>query len=281
MVMSPSPVVKTVGSLRAFLFDMDGTLTLGDALLPGAQELLDYLDRSGRYYALVTNNSSKDAEAFAKNLKRLGLSVESDRIITSTQATIHYLQTYYSGSRVYAVGTPYFVSELAAAGFRIAVDEDEAADVVVMGFDLTATYEKLATASRFVLNGARLVGANPDFRCPVPGGYIPDCGALTKVIELTTGVSPVFLGKPERGILEVALKHVEYPWEKVGFVGDRLYTDIEGAYRHGLTSVLVLSGESSLETLADSEVKPDYVYSTVLELYLELRRCDEEAGHYF
>lgn len=272
--MTKPPV--SLQDVQAFLFDMDGTLTMGDHLIEGARELIQYLAETNRYYALVTNNSSKSAFNYAEKLLRAGLRIDTDRITTSSHATIHYLRRQNPEARLFVVGTPTFERDLREAGFKLVPDDSDTVDFVVIGFDTTVTYEKLARATQHVLNGARLVGSNPDLRCPVPGGYIPDCGALTQVVELAAGAKAEFLGKPERGILEAALAGPGIPLERTAFVGDRLYTDILGANRHGLTSILVLSGEAKLEDLVEAQVCPNHVYVSVKELLHDLKRLDLE-----
>lgn len=263
--------MKRLSDVKAFLFDMDGTLVLGDQVIDGANELLRYLEKEDLYYAIVTNNSSNSAAFYADKLTRLGLEVPHERIITSAHATIDWLKHHAPVAKLYVVGTAALEEELRRAGFVLVPPDANEADIVVMGFDTTLTYEKLVAATRFVLRGARLIATNPDLRCPVVEGFIPDCGSITRVIELTTGVKATYLGKPEPEIVKAALRGRNINLEDVAFVGDRLYTDVATARKNGLVSVLVLTGETSADQLPEQTLQPDFVFHSVRQLYDALR----------
>jgi HAD superfamily hydrolase (TIGR01457 family) len=249
--------------IRHFLFDLDGTLYLGDRLLDGTPELLARLRATGRAWAYLTNNSSKSTEEYHAKTERLGIGVPPGRVVTSGAATADYLLREAGIARVYVLGTPSLERELAAAGLSLGA---EGAQAVVLGFDLTFTYEKFERACRLLRGGAAFIATHPDLVCPTPEGPVPDCGALTAAVTAATGVQPTVIGKPHRAMLETALRRLGARPDTTAVVGDRLYTDMELGFRGGLTTVLVLSGESTEETVRDCPRRPDWVLPSVREL---------------
>ena len=248
-----------------FLLDMDGTLYLGDEVFPGAVDFIDTITATGRKYIYLTNNSSRAGEDYITRLKKLGFPCEAHNVFTSGMAAGLYLKTRYAGRRVYVVGTPAFEEELRVYGVDLTEDDD--ATVVCVGFDTTLTYEKLNKAVHFLRRGADFIAANPDWVCPMPAGEVlPDCGSICALLTAASGVKPYFIGKPNRGMVDIISEEVGIPNDKICCVGDRLYTDIAVAVNAGAVSVLVMSGETTPEILAESETKPDYVLKDVAEL---------------
>ncbi|HEY63154.1 MAG TPA: HAD-IIA family hydrolase [Caldilineae bacterium] len=264
-------VRRRVSSLTGFLLDMDGTLYLGDTLLPGALEFLTQLQTRGIPFIYLTNNSSQDAEAYARKLKRLGLSATCDQVLTSGAATSSWLRARYPRARLFVLGTPSLQAEFAEAGFLLV---DEAPDLVVLGFDKTLTYDRLARACTFIREGVPWIATHPDINCPVPGGFIPDAGAIAAAIIASTGREPmVTIGKPNPYIFQEAVARLGTPVATTAMVGDRLYTDIAGARAAGLVAILVLSGETTPEDLKDAADRPDLVFPSVRELAQVLATC--------
>ncbi len=256
---------QPLGAIRAFLMDMDGTVYLGNRLLPGAKGFFRLLDRRGIPYLFFTNNCSRDRTLYREKLARMGLEVASDRIITSGEATALYLATRTTHRRLYVLGTPSLEAEFRAAGFALAEEE---VDAVVLGFDTTLTYAKLERACHLLRGGAAFVATHPDRVCPTERGPVPDCGAMAALLVKATGVRPVVVGKPSRLMVSMALRKLGrgYRARDVAMVGDRLYTDMRMARRAGLTAVLVLSGETRREALARTRDIPDYVFPSIREL---------------
>ena len=252
-----------------FLFDMDGTLYLGDEVYEGAIELMEDLPRLGKRYIYLTNNSSRAGSDYISRLRRLGFPCEKENVFTSGMATGLYLNEKHPGARVYLVGTKAFYGELLSYGINL-VEED--ADVVVAGFDTELVYEKLNKAVRYLRRGAAFIEANPDWVCPMPAGEVlPDCGSICALLTAASGAVPVVIGKPNRNMVDIISHMTAVPNSRICCVGDRLYTDIAVAQNAEAVSLLVLSGETDEKMLEEAERKPDYVLPAVKDLHRVLR----------
>ena len=256
-----------------FLFDMDGTLYLGDEVYEGAIALMEDLPRLGKRYIYLTNNSSRAGTDYIARLRRLGFPCEAENVFTSGMATGLYLQQKHPGARVYLAGTKAFHRELVSYGVKLVNDElghteAEDVDVVVQGFDTELHYEKLDRAVHYLRRGAAFLAANPDWVCPMPRGEVlPDCGSICALLTASSGREPTYIGKPNRSMIDVISTLTGIPNEKICAVGDRLYTDIAVAQNAGSVSVLVLSGETTPEMAAAAERQPDYILPSVRELH--------------
>ena len=185
-------------------------------------------------------------------------------MMISSHIIIKYLKEYYDKKSIYVVGTPSLIQEFESFDMNL-TEEDP--DIVVLGFDTTLTYEKLSKACHYIRNGCTYFGINPDWNCPMEGGtFIPDCGSMAKLIEASTGKFPEFFGKPSKHTLDYIIKETGYQPEEIAIVGDRLYTDIAVADGSDVTSILVLSGESTREDVEKSDVKPDVVVENLVEI---------------
>ena len=262
--MSPYPL----NTIRCFLLDMDGTFYLGDRLLPGALEFIDLLKQRGTRFLFLTNNSSKGRRQYADKIGRLGLSLPEEVIFTSGEATAIYLKRQKPGARLFVVGTPALEDELLAHGFTLCQNDP---DFVVLGFDTTLTYQKLWKLCDLVRDGLPYIATHPDINCPTETGYMPDIGAMMACIAASTGRQPdVIVGKPYAPVVEALAEKTGLPIHQLAMVGDRLYTDIAlGAA--GLTTVLVLSGETRREEIATSPHQPDYVMENLADLAAALK----------
>lgn len=247
---------------------MDGTFYLGDRLLPGALDFMTALAEAGRDYLFLTNNSSRDARAYAEKLTSLGFSVAPAKILTSGEATIRFLRSHHPEARVYLLGTPALEGEFRAAGIDL-VEESPA--LVVLGFDLTLTYHKLERACTFIRRGAGFVATHPDLNCPTGEGFIPDAGAMSAFITAATGVSPKVIGKPQREIVAAAEEKTGMPAAVMAMIGDRLYTDVAMGCATGVTTILVLTGETGPAELASSRLQPDLVAGSLRDVAQWLR----------
>jgi 4-nitrophenyl phosphatase/NagD protein len=250
-------------NIKCFILDMDGTVYLGEKILPGAVEFLAYLKNTGRDFLFLTNNSSTDAIYYAKKLAGMGIACQAENILTSGEATALYLKNTKKYQRIYLLGTPILEEEFKRHGFILTKDNPEC---VVLGFDTTLTYEKLTAACHLIRGKTPFIATHPDYNCPTETGYIPDCGAMTAFIEASTGVLPQVIGKPNKEIIEAFLNKKNYAKSEMAIVGDRLYTDIATGVNAGITTVLVLSGESTLADVEASKIKPDYVFDNVGKL---------------
>lgn len=260
-----------------FLFDMDGTLYLGDEVYAGAIELMNDLPALGKKNIYLTNNSSRAGEDYIARLRRLGFPCERENVFTSGMATGMYLNQRHPGAKVYLAGTKAFHRELVSYGIDLINDENghtdcDEADVVVQGFDTELVYEKLERACHFLRRGAAFIAANPDWVCPMPADEVlPDCGSICALLTASSGKEPTYIGKPNRNMIDVISAMTGIPNDKICAVGDRLYTDIAVAQNAGSASVLVLSGETTPEMARAAERQPDYILADVHELHNVLK----------
>lgn len=250
---------------RLFLLDMDGTLYLGDDVFDGAVDFINTIKATGREYIYLTNNSSRAGIDYVTRLRKLGFPCEMENVFTSGMATAMYLNNNFPGCTVYPVGTKAFENELLSYGVKLGDSED--VKVVCVGFDTSLTYEKLDKAVHYIRHGAAFIAANPDWVCPMPAGEVlPDCGSICALLTASTGVKPVFIGKPNRNMVDIISMKTGVPNEQICCVGDRLYTDIAVAQNAGAVSICVLSGESTIDDINAAERKPDYVLDDVSKI---------------
>ena len=250
--------------VECFLLDMDGTFYLGEELIEGSLEFIDALNRIGRRYLFLTNNSSKDSQQYADKITRLGLTVSREKIMTSGEATAMHVQSQSPGARVYVVGTQALEQEFARRGLLLT---DESPDYAILGFDTTLTYAKLWKLCDLVRAGTPYIATHPDFNCPTETGFMPDIGAMIAFVRASTEREPdLIVGKPNRLLVEKAAERTGVPVSRMCMVGDRLYTDIALGATAGIPTVLVLSGETKLEEVAGSPHQPGIVFQNLAEL---------------
>lgn len=260
---------------QCFLLDMDGTIFIGERLLPGARRFLELLRSRGMKYLFLTNNSSSHRGRYAAKLRRLGLGVGEAEIFTSGEATARYLKKQKPGARIYLVGTPALEEEFASHGFNL-VHKDP--DFAVLGFDTTLTYEKIWRLCDFVREGRPYIATHPDVNCPTEGGFKPDIGAMIAMVEASTGRRPdVIVGKPYPPLIEAVEVKTGVPIDQMCMVGDRLYTDM-ALGRAGVTTVLVLTGETQRGDLGDAPRSPDFVVQDLVELANLIEEPSSEQG---
>ena len=248
---------------------MDGTIYLGPNPIDGALEFLRFLKASGRKRLFFTNNPTADASAYSNKLRRMEIEAEPEDILTSGEATARYLVSETPYRRIFVVGMPSFEAELTRAGLTL-VDHDP--DAVVIAFDKTLTYAKLEQACLLLRTGLPYIATNPDKVCPTEYGCIPDCGATAALLAAAANREPKYIGKPNPEMVRMGLQKIGAAPETTAMVGDRLYTDMQMAYDSGITSILVLSGESTPEDVARAERKPDFVFRSVRELHQILEK---------
>lgn len=248
-------------SKKLFVLDMDGTFYLGDRILEGSLDFIERIRKSGREFMFFTNNASKTPEYYMDKLKKMGCDVNRKDIVTSGDVTIEYLLKKYADNKVYLVGTPLLEESFRKAGINLV--PGESADVVVVSFDLTLTYEKVSKACGFIRKGAVFIATHMDLNCPTEHGPIPDCGSICAMITASTGVKPKYLGKPFNETIDAILRISGCKTDEIAIIGDRLYTDIAMGYKNGVTSILVLTGETKPEDVEKSEIKPDFIFSSL------------------
>ncbi|HET8788659.1 MAG TPA: HAD-IIA family hydrolase, partial [Actinomycetes bacterium] len=239
---------------QAYAFDLDGTIYLGDHLLPGARRLVEELRRRGLVVRFLSNNPTKDPEQYADKLARLGLPTPVDEIVNTVVTMTRWLLDNAPGAVVYPISEPPLVRALEKAGIRMSSDPAEI-DVVVASYDRTFTYEKLQIAFDAIWyhRRARLVATNPDRFCPFPGGRgEPDCAAIIAAVEACTGVRcEANTGKPDPAMLRAALTGLDVAPADCVMVGDRLSTDIRMGLDTGMAAALVLTGDTAAEDLQE------------------------------
>ena len=246
--------------IRLFVLDLDGTVSLGDRLLPGAAEMIARARSLGRRILFFTNNTSRSPLEYVERLNRMGLAVTRADILTAGDVTVHYLRQHHPGARVFLLGVPALRESFAAGGIRL-VEEDP--DLVVAGFDKTLTYERLEKACIFLRRGAGFLATHPDINCPTEAEPIPDCGAICAAITASTGRAPRCLGKPAAETVELVEAVSGLRRESIAFVGDRLYTDVACGTRNGALGILVMTGETTPDMLAESSFSPDAVFPSL------------------
>jgi HAD superfamily hydrolase (TIGR01450 family) len=250
-----------------YALDLDGTVYLGDALLPGAAETVARIRAAGSRLVFLTNNPLRPAASYAEQLSGLGIPAAEADVVTPLGVLTAYLSRRHPGAAVLTVAEPLVDQTLAAAGITVTA-EPAAAGVVVVSFDRTFSYAKLLLAYRAVRHfGAVIVATNPDPFCPTPDGGWPDCAAMLAAVEACTGArAEAMMGKPGEYMAAELLRRLDAPPDAAAIVGDRLSTDVSMSGSLGMTSVLVLSGATSPGELAASPVRPDYVIEGIGQL---------------
>jgi NagD protein len=254
-----------------YVFDLDGTLYLDDALLPGAAETIRALRSRGARLTFLTNKPLERGSSYAAKLTALGMPVAADEVVTSIDALLAYLAAKPPAGPIVAVTEPLLAGILVESGYALAADDrPDEATLVVVAFDRTFDYPKLERAFRAVKAGARIVATNPDPYCPTADGGIPDCAAMLAAIEACTGsLAEAIVGKPSAHMARTLLDRLGLPPEDVLVVGDRLLTDVALAHSAGMDAALVLTGATRREDVGSVERPPEFVLDDLRELVSE------------
>ncbi len=258
-------------SKKLYLFDMDGTLYLGEKLYTFTIALLEKLKATGRKNLFMTNNSSKSVADYIRKLEKLGIPATREDFITSSQATAYYLKQHFPGKRLYVCGTRSLKAELEMEGFTVTESVDDT-QVIVMGFDTELTFQKLHNVSFMLLTRENMpyIATNPDYVCPTEFGSVPDCGSVCDMIYNATKKRPIVIGKPSPLMPQLAMEQWGYSKEETAVVGDRIYTDVKSGLNAGITGLLVMSGETDAAILAASDVRPHLVLQDAGEILAAL-----------
>jgi len=249
--------------IKGLLIDVDGTLCLGDSIIPGTAEIIEKIRLSEIPFLVLSNNSSMSSEEYLGKLHRLGFNLKREELLTATEATVFYLKEKYPDARVMPLGMSGFVGELIDGGINIV---DDSPDVVLLAYDKTINFDKLNKAGHYIKQGSVFLATHPDMLCNSSDGYDIDIGAFIMILEKSTGVKATIIGKPEDTMARLSMKRLNLPAKDIAVIGDRLYTDIAFANKNKMQSVLVLSGEATVSDLKDSQVKPDYIIGSILDL---------------
>lgn len=258
--------------IACFVLDMDGTINLGDSVIPGAHEFVALLARRQIPCFYFTNNSSRSPLAYVERLRNLGFAdVTREQVMTSGDVMIHVLTQFSPHPRVFLSGTPALEHQFADAGIVLLDADCKSADYAVLGFDTTFDYRKADTLCRLISAGVPFYATNIDRVCPLEGGaFMPDCGSMAAMISHATGIRPVFVGKPFPETARYILSRTHTPADRTAIVGDRLYTDILTAVNGGLIGIAVLSGEIGWQDIERSEFQPDYILESVADIHAAL-----------
>ncbi len=251
---------SSLENVKAVFLDLDGTIYLGSSLISGALDFLKRCDEKGVKRYFLSNNSSRSVSQYVEKLLKLDIPCTADDVLLSTHDLLSWLKQN-DVNRTYAIATDGMCEMLENEGITV---RDVNPQYVVLGYDTEINYEKVSMASIHLHKGVPLVASHPDMVCPSPEGGLPDVGAYLAMLKVTTGVDPVHItGKPNPGMIMHKIEELGYSPEECAMVGDRLYTDMEMANRAGCVSVLVLSGEATLEDLQESDVDVDVVVESV------------------
>ncbi len=263
--MTRSAIPRPDRLFGGYALDLDGTVYLGEELIGGAAETIQALRRVARV-VFVTNKPLETAESYAKKLSGLGVATSSSDIVTPLDSLVHYMNKHHPKASILTVAEDLVDRVLVANGFDV-VDDPLRAAIVVVSFDRTFTYAKLLSAYQAVRNGATIVATNPDPFCPTPEGGLPDCAAMLAAVEACTGQrAEAIVGKPSAHMGRAILERLGVAPEASVVVGDRLLTDIAMADELSMSSVLVLSGVTTLADLETSDVRPDFIADSLRDL---------------
>jgi 4-nitrophenyl phosphatase len=260
-----------LASIQNLIIDMDGVLWLGNQPMPGLPEFVATLRRLNIRFVLATNNASKSGEEFVDKLAGMNADIHLDEILTSPQATATYLVQHAPAARIYVIGEPGLVSELTRKGLTVVpTDQPAGATHVVVGWDRQLTYAKLVEACLLIRAGATFIGTNPDVTYPDARGIIPGNGSTLAALRAATDVEPIIIGKPQPEMMLQAMQRMGSTPANTAALGDRLNTDILGGINAGLTTMLVLSGVTSLADAQADPIKADYIFEDIRDLAAQL-----------
>jgi phosphoglycolate/pyridoxal phosphate phosphatase family enzyme len=249
-----------------YLFDLDGTIYLGEKLILGARETINRLKSLSKKIVYLSNKPLQPRGDYAAKLTRLGIPTRPEEVINTSLVMALWLSREAPGATIYVIGETPLIEEMVRAGFRISEKAGEI-QYVIASFDRTFDYRKLNIALQAIKKGARFVATNPDRTCPVEGGEIPDCAAMIGAVEGTTGKKvETIVGKPSDIMIRVAMDYMGLRPQDCILVGDRLETDMVMGKKAGMAAALVLTGVTARERLKKSDILPDYVWESVAEI---------------
>lgn len=255
--------MRDLREIELFLFDMDGTVYLGETEIIGSFDAIRYLKSIGKKICFFTNNSSKSAKDYIEKLCRMGLEISNEEIYTSGEVTCEYINDVYPNKTVFLMGNEKLKNEFVKHNIRLC---DDNPDLCVLGFDTTLEYSRLYDFCKELFKGKPYIATHPDLFCPTEDCPMPDIGGMIRLVEATISRLPdVIIGKPYTPAGDGVKKRFKLSADKIAMVGDRLYTDIKFAQNNGFTSILVLSGETSRDMICDNE-KPDYILDFVKDI---------------
>ncbi|MCR8643846.1 HAD-IIA family hydrolase [Paenibacillus sp. N1-5-1-14] len=249
-----------------YIFDLDGTIYLGDELIPGAKETIAFLQEHNKKILFLTNKTIDSRVKYVDKLNKLGIRVELDNLLNPAQVTIHYLKVQHPDAKVYVIGEDILKQEMLEHGIVFAQSPTET-DVVVVSWDRNFHYDHLDFAYQSIKNGAIAIATHPDRTCPMPEGDVPDCGGMIGAIEGTTGQKiEMIMGKPSTLTVQTALSILGLTADECLMVGDRLETDMKMGIDAGMGTGLVLTGITSRAEANASDIEPTYLLDSVYDI---------------
>lgn len=240
---------------KGYLIDLDGTMYRGEEKIDAASRFVQRLVEKDLPYLFVTNNSSRTPKEVAEKLNFMNIPATDSHVFTTSMATAQYIDQSYGKANVFMIGEQGLKEALEIQGLLLA---DQNADVVVMGIDREINYEKLSKACLSVRNGAAFLSTNGDVAIPTERGLLPGNGSLTSVVHVSTGVKPIFIGKPESVIVDQALEVLGTSLGETVMVGDNYQTDILAGIRANMDTIIVHTGVTSKEQLSKEKIQPTW-----------------------
>jgi NagD protein len=261
--MDKKEIIEKIKDKKAFISDMDGVIYHGNKLLPGVPEFVEWLKKENKKFLFLTNSSEKTPKELQDKLQRLGIDVEPDVFYTSALATANFLANQKPRGTAYIIGEAGLINAMYNAGYTM---NNVNPDYVVIGDSRSYNFEKIEMAINLVLKGAKLIGTNSDVSGPVENGIVPSTRALMAPVELTTGRSAYYVGKPNPLMMRIALRKLGSHREETIIIGDRMDTDIVAGIESEIDTLLVLSGISTLKSAEKFPYRPHYILDGVFEL---------------
>ena len=255
--------IEKLRNKMAFICDMDGVIYHGNMLLPGAREFISWLQNEKKKFVFLTNSSERSPRELQQKLSRLGLEVDEEHFYTSALATAAFLAAQKPDGTAYVIGEAGLINALYQEGYSM---NDINPDYVVVGESRTYTFENLTKAVNLVINGAKLIGTNPDLTGPIEGGIVPATGSLISPIEMSTGSKAYFVGKPNPLMMRNALKKIGSIREETVIIGDRMDTDMVAGIEADIDTVLVLTGVSTQDNIRQFAYQPGLILNGVSQI---------------
>ncbi|MGL6167305.1 MAG: HAD-IIA family hydrolase [Fusobacteriaceae bacterium] len=254
---------------KGYLFDIDGTILLGNTLIPGAKEKIAELKKSGKKVAFFTNNSSKNPERYVEKFKSVGMDVVVEDVVTAGIVLLNHIKKNYKDKKIFIIGTEEYKNLYREIGVEVIENitnlKNPGVDIVIVALNPELNFQKLEIACRLLKNDVKYFAANEDLTYPVEDKvYLPDCKAICNLLELCTGKTPIYFGKPNSIMLSYTLERIDLDKEEIVIVGDRLYTDIACGTLNGCDTILVLTGEATGQEKTD--FLPTYVLDSIKDI---------------
>jgi HAD superfamily hydrolase (TIGR01457 family) len=253
-----------------YLIDLDGVIYRGDALLPGAQAFVRWLNEQEKKYLFLTNNSYSSESQVVGKLQRLGIPIDASHVMAASQAAVNNIVHRFPRAHVYVIGEAPLLDLIRARDLTIANDDPATTDVVLVGLDRAFDFKKLNDAVMAVRRGAAFIAINRDATLPIAGGYVAGCGTMAAAVEAGSGVKPEVIGKPEPTLLQEAMLLLRSQPEETMMIGDSIHIDILAGQRAGTRTLLVLTGNDTPASLAKASIKPTYVYENIAAVAADL-----------